>query len=110
MKVKAGVVAFAPHPSILHAMEVVDLYWWKTFGEHATVTSIRDSEHSLNSFHYGTRADFREQGFDVRTRDLGGAQKAQARVDLQRLLGSVFDVVLETDHLHFERDVSDLWP
>ena len=105
MKTKAGVVSFAPHPSILHAMELVDLYWRKKFGDHATVTSIRDSAHAFTSFHYGTPTDFREQGFDVRTRDLAPGDAKLARLALKALLGEAFDVVLEADHLHIERDV-----
>lgn len=105
MKVKDGVISFAPHPSILHAMEVVNAYWWKEFGEHATVTSIHDKTHSFESFHYGTRDDIRTRAFDVRTRDLGGDAKAKMRNDLRRLLGTIFDVVLESDHLHIELDM-----
>ena len=104
MKVKDGVIFINPRPSILHAMEVVDIYWRHVLKRQAVITAGRDGVHSEGSLHYGTLEDIREAAFDVRTRDLDGAQKAKARLDLKRLLGETFDVVLEDTHLHIEYD------
>ena len=108
MKLKEGVQALDVHPSVLHAMDVVDAFWRQTFGTHAVVTSLGDSNHSEGSLHYGVPGDVRTRAFDLRTRDLDGAQKAMVRYALRRLLGEAYDVILETTHLHIEFDINNV--
>ncbi len=44
-------------------------------------------------------------GWDCRTRDLANeAMKREFSVSVRRALGDGFDVVLESDHLHWEED------
>lgn len=100
----------SPHPAILHAMEIVDLYFRATFGREAIVTSIRDGSHGENSYHFGRPWDIREMAFDVRTRGLTLSERERALSALRMYLGDAFDVVLESDHIHIERDVSALLP
>ena len=110
MRAKDGVILLNPHPAILYALEVVNLYWRHAFGRPPTLTAGRDGVHSEKSLHYGTPEDTRERAIDLRTNDLDGTQKAQARAGLIRLLGPLFDVVLEATHMHIEFDpkVEDL--
>lgn len=108
MKIKEGVIFLDPHPAILYAIGVVDVYWRQKFGRQATITAASDGTHSENSYHYGVAGDPRCRAVDFRTRDLTGAQKAQAQADLRRLLGTMFDVVLETTHLHLEFEMRNL--
>ena len=104
MKLKEGVTLTRLHPSIAHALDVIDAYWWKKFGTHVVVTSLGDGTHSEGSLHYGVRGDVRCRALDFRIRHLEGAVRAQVRLDLRGLLGSVYDVVLESDHGHIEFD------
>ena len=105
MKTKDGVVFIDPHPSVLHAMSVVEVFWRYAFGRQATVTSGRDGTHSANSLHYGTSDDVRERAFDVRTYDLTPEQLDIARRRIPSLLGAAYDVVFESTHLHIEVDL-----
>jgi hypothetical protein len=107
-RTKDNVVFIFPHPGILLALDVVNLYWRKTFGKAPTITSGRDGVHSENSYHYGTATDFRERAFDVRTFDLTPTEAFQARLVLSRILGTAFDVILEGTHLHFELDLKEI--
>lgn len=109
MKYKDGVSPGAGlHPLLAGALDVVDAYWRLAFGRQAVVTSLGDGTHSEGSKHYGEPGDARVRAADLRTRDLDGAQRARARNDLRILLGSVFDVVLETPHLHLEVDFAKI--
>lgn len=65
------------------------------------ITSANDSKHKAGSKHYI------DQAFDFRTKNLIGGHVAarQWTVEIAKELGPNFDVVLESDHLHIERDV-----
>lgn len=102
MKAKPGVIFISPHPAVLFALEVIYLWWRKTFATDPVVTSGRDGGHSEKSLHYGSAEDFRERAFDLRTRDLNLVQQKNAEESIRTLLGPMFDVVLERDHLHVE--------
>jgi len=69
------------------------------FGIDLVITSCNDGQHMEGSFH--PKGD----AFDIRTRDLPNeAKKVEMRVSLAAALGPDFDVVLESDHMHIERD------
>lgn len=64
------------------------------------VTSANDSKHMTTSKHYSNEA------FDIRTRNLINSEDAKIWVfRMQENLGDDYDVVLERDHLHLEKDV-----
>ena len=72
------------------------------------ITSVKDGKHGENSLHYGGYA------FDVRIRNLDGVDGSFSSEDivlanvyakeLAELLGGLFDVVVESDHIHVEYD------
>ena len=75
------------------APEFVDGVMW--------VTSANDSKHMPGSRH------FSNQAFDLRIRNIKGPVSKRAAEWAQRLkahLGSKYDVVHESDHLHVEFD------
>lgn len=61
-----------------------------------TITSVCDGKHMPSSCHYFGRA------FDIRTRDLRGVLAGVIGSRLQEALGSQFQVVVESDHIHVE--------
>jgi len=65
------------------------------------ITSGNDSTHKKNSKHYS------DEAFDIRTRNLmEGRDAAILWVNrMKEKLGPGFDVILEKDHIHVERDV-----
>lgn len=71
----------------------------KCYGQYdCVITSASDGKHGPNSLHYSGQA------LDLRTRHIHG-QGLQLVVDkLRESLGSQFDVVLESDHIHLEFD------
>lgn len=71
---------------------------WTARGLTATVTSGLDSTHSANSLHYVGLAE------DYRTRDVPADQLSSMVADVRARLGTDYDVVLESDHLHVEYD------
>jgi len=108
MQTKNGVIFIFPHPGLVYALDIVNLVWRHLFGKPPTITSGRDGTHSTGSLHYGTKDDFRERAFDLRTRDLTETQKNLATVTLRKWLGEGFDVVLEETHIHIEVDLREL--
>lgn len=74
----------------------------RCYGQYdCVITSANDSKHGPNSLHY------KGQALDLRTRHING-QGLQLVVDkLKEALGSQFDVVLESDHLHLEWQPKD---
>ena len=69
----------------------------KKYGSELVLTSVNDGKHMDDSLHYKGCA------FDVRTWHISG-REMQVITDLKRELGPDYDVVLEKDHLHIERD------
>lgn len=67
-----------------------------------TITSANDSTHKPHngstSFHY------EDQAWDLRTRDKTTMQIGELVTFLKQELGYGWDVVLESDHIHVERD------
>ena len=74
----------------------------RCYGQYdCVITSASDGKHGPNSLHYNGQA------LDLRTRHING-QGLQLVVDkLKEALGSQFDVVLESDHIHLEYDPKD---
>jgi hypothetical protein len=62
------------------------------------ITSGTDGSHSRGSEHY------KGDAFDLRTRHLGAGEAEKIRDMLASALGSEFDVVLESTHIHVEFD------
>lgn len=107
MQLKQGVKIEGIKPECLVGLIIVDRY----FSEQKTdfvVTSVKDGKHGENSLHYGGYA------FDVRIRHLDGIpasfsseDKLMAMTyakDLRERMGGLFDVVVESDHIHIEYD------
>lgn len=62
------------------------------------ITSGNDGNHMKDSKHYEGLA------IDIRTRDLTPDQKVKLVNYLRDRLDTLFDIILETDHLHIEYD------
>lgn len=63
------------------------------------VTSLRDGKHSAGSLHYsGNAVDLRRWDLDARK------ITSQVVSQLKSQLGSDYDVILESDHIHVEYD------
>lgn len=78
-------------PALIWAEEI-----WKENGQELVVTSATDGEHSAGSLHYyGYAVDFRSRYFSADV-----AAKVAKR--LQRVLGSKYQVVLHSTHIHVE--------
>lgn len=63
-----------------------------------TITSGIDGQHGEDSLHYALRA------VDIRINDLKPNEVKAVVADLQKFLGTSYDVVLEADHIHVEFD------
>jgi hypothetical protein len=73
-----------------------------SFGYNCTVTSICDGRHSATSLHYRNGEG---RAVDLRTRHIETQeQKETLTKALAAALGGSYDVVLERDHIHAERD------
>jgi hypothetical protein len=64
------------------------------------VTSVNDGVHKVGSLHYKGNA------FDFRIRNFGEVSVFAFCSKLRLALGSKYDVVLESDHVHVEYDPS----
>ena len=96
--VKPGVLP-SNQPEIERARRVV-FEVWKRYGYSVTVTSGEEphASHQAQSKHYVGLAE------DYRTRDVAPSHLADMVADVRARLGSDYDVVLESDHLHIEFD------
>lgn len=84
-------------PEIEYARRVVARVW-TAHGYSLTVTSGLDSTHKAESLHYVGLAE------DYRTRDVAPSDLQGMINEVRSILGSDYDVILETDHLHVEYD------
>lgn len=75
-------------------------------GYQFVITSGTDGKHAVNSLHYkGLAVDCRRWYWDNgQRRDLGIDTLYKIRADLRRSLGTDWDIVLETSHVHIEYD------
>ena len=95
MPIKRGVDVSGLKPEILIAY-VEAQFIWREQATRAVITSGLDGNHMEGSKHYIGQA------IDLRTRDL--TNPSLARDKLSQSLGSDYDVVLESDHIHVEYD------
>lgn len=97
MKIKAGAniqnIDVRMRPVLIAAERI-----WKEHGQELVVTCGLDGTHSAGSLHYYGRAlDFRTHYFDIYV-------SQEIVNELRAALGSDYDVVLESDHIHVEFD------
>lgn len=107
MTLKQGVKIEGIKPECIVGLMIVDRY----FAEHKVdfvVTSVKDGKHGENSLHYGGYAfDVRLRHFDGVVGSISTEDKLLAMAyskDLRERLGGLFDVVVESDHIHIEYD------
>lgn len=97
MKFKSGVKLHGIQPqAILAAIIAKDVY--AAHGYELTITSVNDSTHGAKSLHYSGLA------IDLRTRDVQQADWQTIVEEIKTRLGTEFDVILESDHIHIEWD------
>ena len=106
MKFKVEVSAGELHPSLHHALNVVDRVWRKHTGTQPVCTGLGEVGHSEKSRHYGLAGDIRTRAADIRSRDLIQTQQTAIDMDLRERLGAPkeFDILWEATHLHIEVD------
>lgn len=93
--IKPGVRVRGLSNEILLAIMIADSVYRETENS-MTITSLTDGKHSTGSRHYtGDAVDLRLPMPTVRQ---------QVMTQLQKALGSDYDVVLESDHIHIEYD------
>lgn len=67
------------------------------------ITSARDGKHKIKSLHY------EDMALDFRTYDMKSKELSIFIHDLKQFLSdSVYDIVLEKDHLHIEADLKNV--
>ena len=94
IKQKAGVLFRGVKPELLLGLSIADGYYAREGHNEMVITSLVDGKHSVASLHYvGYAADLRIWNID----DIGIFTDG-----LSTELGSEFDVILETDHIHIE--------
>ena len=104
MKIKEGVNLTGLRPEMSIALMVVESVYYDIVGQGVTVTSAVDGKHRNNSRHYIGLA------VDIRTRDDDKCEqwsqeiKQQIAKVLRQNLGSNYDVVVESTHIHIEYD------
>ena len=95
MILKEGVRACNIKPELMLALIIADRVYDK-YGEELVVTSLNDGNHSRKSLHYSGQAA------DLRTRYFRSDEVALVAEDIRSRLGSDYDVVVESDHIHLE--------
>jgi hypothetical protein len=102
---KAGVVVVEATPEMKRSWKVADDVTKRLLGRPLIVTSVHEGIHSINSLHYfEPERMIRRFAWDCRTRDLEQGEAMDYRDELADELGLDYDVVLEEDHIHVERD------
>jgi len=96
MKCKEGVVLKDLQLVMRVALKEADIIW-KDHGQELWITSTADGVHSAGSLHpYGYAVDFRHRYFE----ELG--EKVSVTEKLAIALGSDFQVLNESSHIHCE--------
>jgi hypothetical protein len=97
MQIKDGVVLAGLDIRMRPALMFADAIW-KEYGQELVVTSALDGVHSAGSLHYyGLALDFRIYYFSPE-------EALAVSVELRECLGTDFDVVLHSTHIHVEYD------
>lgn len=100
MQFKDSVRFKDPKQAIIFAAMIAERVYVKK-GYDFIITSWNDGTHSSGSLHY------KDAAFDCRTRHLPDqATKQKIRDEIAAALPPGFDVVLETDHIHCEADLT----
>jgi len=94
MLIKAGVDISRLNREIRRALGKVDAIYAK-YASELVITSTYEGTHSAGSLHYANDA------FDCR---YPKTNKGQCLSEIREVLGSDFDVVGETHHIHIEYD------
>lgn len=90
------------YPEMWYALGFLDGILALLWGKEGVVTSMNDSVHAPNSYHYKDRA------LDYRTRDLTPEQVQVLFAAARQFLDPEgFDTVNEGDHIHVEFDPKD---
>jgi len=98
ISLKEGVKMRAVSPTVAIALLVANSVYADHGIEDLVVTSVCEGHHSPKSKHYIGNA------FDVRIWDIKKETLDKIVRDMRKALGSEFDVVLESDHIHVEYD------
>ena len=95
-RLKRGVHLCGITPQMAAALVVIQsAFDYHQAGE-VVITSVSDGRHSRGSLHYQGNA------FDIRTFTMDGIKQSEVVNTMSDWLGSEFDVVLESDHIHVE--------
>lgn len=95
---KMGVDLRGITPQMAIAYTIASALYQRHCNVPCVITSASDGKHGPNSLHYKGRA------LDLRTYNLPTASVSLVVQSLKDALGSQFDVVLESDHIHIEFD------
>ena len=96
---KTGVLFWRMHIRIESILHILDDISEKMLGRAVIITAGREGLHSKTSLHYKGRA------IDIRINDIPDYVQVVAYRDaIKEALGSGYDVVLETTHIHIEWD------
>lgn len=100
MMLKPGVNPLGMRPEIMVAAIVANEVY-ALQGHNLVITSIVDGKHGKDSYHYKGLA------IDARTRYFKNQAEIEAVAkDIRERLGHLYDVVVESDHIHIEFDKS----
>lgn len=94
------------HPAMAFAQEQVWIVYRMAVGRDPVITGAQEAAHSEGSLHYGLFPDPRLRALDFDDDDISEAQRVIIQTALRERLGSQFDVVWESNHLHVEYDVT----
>ena len=99
MRLKNGVSIRGIKPEMVLALTIAAKVY-ERYGLTLTITAVTDGKHRPGSLHYvGLAADLRLPGSPA---DPTPPTSKELVANLQKALGSEFDVVLEADHIHVE--------
>jgi hypothetical protein len=98
LSLKPGVKLFGIRPELAAALPIIASCYADFNNAECVITSITDGNHGSHSHHYKGYA------CDVRTRNVPEGMHARLRDAIQRALGTEFQVILESTHIHVEYD------
>lgn len=96
MRLEKGVRLTGVQPELIIGLMVAEGIY-RSLGFEFVITSLLDGKHSATSLHYSGNAA------DLRTRHMPPDIAKTARDKIAEALPDGFDVVLEKDHIHLER-------
>jgi hypothetical protein len=100
--IKDGVDLRGLQPQMAVAYTIAAVVFWEQAGASCWITSGSDGKHGHTSLHYKGKA------LDLRTKHLRPEQVHPVWKALKAALGTQFDVVLESDHIHVEFDPKEV--